>query len=230
MDPSHDGDIEAEPAAAVLVFGDRVELARKYVSALATDGVVRGLIGPRESGRLWSRHLLNSGVVGPLLAVGQLVVDVGTGAGLPGIPLAIARPDCRVALVEPLERRTIFLQEMVDSLGLTNCRVVRGRADQVVDECGGADVVTSRAVAPLAKLAAWSAPLLRVGGRLLALKGASAADEIERDLSAVAAVGLIDLTVVTVGAGLVDPETVLVRGRRVVVREKTSRVKSRRGR
>lgn len=205
-------------------------MARKYVSALATDGVVRGLIGPRESGRLWSRHLLNSGVVGPLLAVGELVVDVGTGAGLPGIPLAIARPDCRVTLVEPLERRTIFLQEMVDSLGLTNCRVVRGRADQVVDECGGADVVTSRAVAPLAKLAAWSAPLLRVGGRLLALKGASAADEIERDLSAVAAVGLIDLTVVTVGAGLVDPETVLVRGRRVVVREKTSRVKSRRGR
>lgn len=205
-------------------------MARKYVSALATDGVVRGLIGPRESGRLWSRHLLNSGVVGPLLAVSELVVDVGTGAGLPGIPLAIARPDCRVALVEPLERRTIFLQEMVDSLGLTNCRVVRGRADQVVDECGGADVVTSRAVAPLAKLAAWSAPLLRVGGRLLALKGASAADEIERDLSAVAAVGLIDLTVVTVGAGLVDPETVLVRGRRVVVREKTSRVKSRRGR
>lgn len=208
-------DVELEPTAALQVFGNRVDLARRYVQALATDGVLRGLIGPREPGRLWSRHVLNSGVVGPLLDAGASVVDVGSGAGLPGIPLAIARPDCQLVLVEPLERRCIFLQEMVDELGLINARVVRGRAEQVVDDCGGADVVTSRAVAPLAKLAAWSAPLLRTGGQLLALKGASAGEEIERDRTAVIAVGLVDLDVLTVGAGLVDPETVLVRGRRV---------------
>lgn len=205
-------------------------MARQYVLALATDGVVRGLIGPREPGRLWSRHVLNSGVVGPLLGADASVVDVGTGAGLPGIPLAIARPDLRVALVEPLERRTIFLQEMVVRLGLTNCRVVRGRADQVIDECGGADVVTSRAVAPLAKLSVWSAPLLRIGGQLLALKGSSAAEEIERDRAAVAAAGLVDLAVVAAGAGLVDPPTVLVRARRVALREKASRGRGPRGR
>jgi 16S rRNA (guanine527-N7)-methyltransferase len=229
-DPSQGGDVELEPAAAMQVFGDRIDLARQYVLALATDGVLRGLIGPRESGRLWTRHVLNSGVVGPLLGAGAAVVDVGTGAGLPGIPLAIARPDCRVALVEPLERRTIFLQEMVDQLGLSNCRVVRGRADQVIDECGGADLVTSRAVAPLAKLSVWSAPLLRIGGQLLALKGASATEEIERDRPAVAAAGLIDLAVVTAGAGLVDPPTVLVSATRVALGGKRSRGGARRGR
>lgn len=218
MTPEQGSDVEVEPAVAGQVFGEQIGLARQYVVALASDGVLRGLIGPRESSRLWSRHVLNSGVVGALLGGGIAVVDVGSGAGLPGIPLAIARPDCSVVLVEPLERRTTFLQEMVDSLGLRNCRVVRGRADQVIDECGGADVVTSRAVAPLAKLAAWSSPLLRIGGQLLALKGASAAEEIERDRAAVVAVGLIDLEVMTVGAGLVEPPTVIVRGRRVALR------------
>lgn len=220
------GELEQEPPAAVLVFGDRVDLARRYVDALASDGVVRGLIGPREPVRLWSRHLLNSGVAAPLLETEASVVDVGSGAGLPGIPLAIARPDCSVVLVEPLERRCVFLQEMVDGLNLGNCRVVRGRADQVVDDCGGADVVTSRAVAPLAKLSAWSAPLLRVGGHLLALKGASAADEVARDRVAVAATGVVDVEVLTVGAGLVNPETVIVRGRRVMLPGRHSRGRS----
>ena len=222
------GVIEPEPTAAELVFGERVELARRYVVALASDGVVRGLIGPREAGRLWSRHILNSAVAGALLGEDASVVDVGSGAGLPGIPLAIARPDCRVVLVEPLERRTLFLQEMVDVLELTNCRVVRGRADQVVEECSGADVVTSRAVAPLAKLALWSAPLLRMDGQLLALKGASAAEEIGRDRQAVAGVGLVDLELVTVGAGLVDPETVVVRARRIPLRGRGSRDRTQR--
>lgn len=222
-EPHASGDIEAEPAAAEQVFGPAIHSARQYVVALATDGVLRGLIGPREPGRLWSRHVLNSGVVGSLLTAGHSVVDVGSGAGLPGIPLAIARPDVTVVLVEPLERRCIFLQEMVEALGLANCRVVRGRADQVIDDCGNADVVTSRAVAPLAKLSAWSAPLLRIGGELLALKGASAAEEIERDWIAVAATGVTDLAVVTVGAGVVDPETVIVRGRRVALPGKSSR-------
>lgn len=216
-DLSEPAGIEIEPGAALSVFGDRVDLARRYVESLAIDGVVRGLIGPRETGRLWSRHALNSAVVGSLLVSGCRVVDIGSGAGLPGIPLAIARADCEFVLVEPLERRTVFLEQVVLDLGLTNCRVVRGRADQVIDECGGADVVTSRAVAPLDRLAAWSAPLLRIGGELLALKGSSAAEEILRDGAAAAVVGLVDLEVISVGLGMVDPLTSVVRGRRVAL-------------
>ena len=206
--------IEDEPASAVTVFGERIELARRYAAALSSDGVLRGVVGPREAGRMWSRHILNSAVVGELVSAGSSIVDVGSGAGLPGIPLAMARPDCRFVLIEPLERRTAFLEEMIVVLGLENCRVVRGRADQVVKECGGADVVTSRAVAPLAQLSAWSAPLLRVGGELLAIKGSTAWEEIVRDQDAVRLAGIVDLTVVNVGAALVEPETVVIRGRR----------------
>ncbi len=210
--------IEVEPVSAQQVFaGTRIELARRYVDSLAGDAVVRGLIGPRESGRLWTRHVLNSAVVGTLLSPGGTVVDIGSGAGLPGIPLAIARPDCSVVLVEPLERRILYLRQVVADLELTNCLVVRGRADEVIDDCGEADYVTSRAVAPLAKLAAWSSPLLRIGGHLLALKGSSAAEEIVRDLDEVAATGLVDLEVVSVGAGVVDPETLVIRGRRITL-------------
>ena len=219
-------EIEPEPAAALTVFGDRIDLARRYVEALASDGVVRGLIGPRESSRLWSRHLLNSAVAGELLSAGQRVVDIGSGAGLPGIPMAISRPDCDFVLVEPLERRTVFLEQVVTDFGLTNCRVVRGRADEVIEEYGGADVVTSRAVAPLERLARWSAPLLRVGGELLALKGSSAAEEIVRDGEAVRALGLIDLEVLSTGHGLVDPETIVIRGRRISVPSRSTRKKS----
>lgn len=211
------GEIEVEPTVVVTVFGDRAEMARRYGRALGTDGVIRGLIGPREAGRLWSRHILNSAVAGSLLLSGQRVVDIGSGAGLPGIPLAITRPDCSFDLVEPLERRCFFLQEMVEQLGLVNCRVVRGRADQVMAACGGADVVTSRAVAPLAKLAAWSSPLLRVDGKFLALKGSSAAQEIDRDRVAVHLAGLVDLEVLTVGAGIVQPETFVVSARKMVM-------------
>ena len=113
------------------------------------------------------------------------MVDIGSGAGLPGIPLAIARPDLTVTLVEPLERRVRFLLEMVDGLGLDNCRVVRGRAEEVVAECGDADVVTSRAVAPLHRLVGWSAPLARDGGLVLAMKGETAREELDRDRAAV---------------------------------------------
>jgi 16S rRNA (guanine527-N7)-methyltransferase len=208
-------EIESEPIVASDLFGDRIVQARRYVTALATDGVVRGLIGPREAGRLWSRHVLNSAVAAVLLDQDAGVVDIGSGAGLPGIPMAIARPDCTFFLVEPLERRTIFLKEIVAELALDNCTVVRGRAEQVVAECGESDVVTSRALAPLHRLAAWSSPLLRVGGKLLALKGSSAADEIERDAVAVAAVGLVNLEVVSVGVGVVDPATIVIRGTRI---------------
>lgn len=200
------------PAVAARVFGDRLDLARRYCAALATAGVERGLIGPREVPRLWERHILNCAVVGELIEEGASVVDVGSGAGLPGIPLAIARPDLRITLVEPLLRRTIFLSEFVDEVGLKNVTVVRGRAEQsgVIKEAGGADVVTSRAVAPLAKLARWSLPLLRDHGRMLALKGTSAAEELERDGAELIRDGATDLRVVGCGAGIVEVPTLVI--------------------
>lgn len=166
-----------EQETARAVFGDRYEIAERYYQSLATDGVERGLIGPREVPRLWERHLLNCAVIGELIAEGESVVDVGSGAGLPGIPLAIARPDLKVTLVEPLLRRSVYLAEFIESNGL-DVLVVRGRAEEsgVVKEAGGADVVTSRAVAPLEKLARWSLPLIHEHGRMLALKGSSAAE------------------------------------------------------
>jgi 16S rRNA (guanine527-N7)-methyltransferase len=168
------------PPAAVAVFGAAVDRAAAYARLLATDGTVRGLIGPREVPRLWDRHLLNSAAIAPLVPDGARVVDVGSGAGLPGIPLALARPDLTMTLLEPLARRVAFLLECVDRLGLDNVTVVRGRAEEgpVRRELGGADVVTARAVAPLDKLAGWCLPLLRTGGRLLAMKGSTAAEEL----------------------------------------------------
>jgi len=135
--------------------------------------VERGLVGPREADRLWDRHLLNSAVMAPLLRVGERVVDVGSGAGLPGIPLALIRPDCTFILLEPLARRVAFLAEVVADLGLGDrVEVVRGRAEEHARTHGGVyDVAVARAVAPLDRLAAWCLPLLRTGGRLLALKG-----------------------------------------------------------
>jgi 16S rRNA (guanine527-N7)-methyltransferase len=166
--------------AAVAVFGAAVDRAAAYARLLATDGIVRGLIGPGEVPRLWDRHLLNSAAIAPLVPDGARVVDVGSGAGLPGIPLALVRPDLTVTLLEPSARRVAFLLECVDRLGLDNVTVVRGRAEEgpVRRELGGADVVTARAVAPLDKLAGWCLPLLRTGGRLLALKGSTAAEEL----------------------------------------------------
>ncbi len=205
--------MEPAPPAAAAIFGERIEVARRYAEWLCGAGVERGLIGPREAQRVWARHILNCAVVAPLLPVDAVVVDVGSGAGLPGIPLALARPDCTVTLVEPLERRAAFLVEVVDALALSNCRVLRGRADEAIAECGNADVVTSRAVAPLAKLVAWSVPLARRGGLVLALKGSSAAAEIDRDRAAVNRLGLVDLSVVTIGEEFVHPPTIVISGR-----------------
>lgn len=212
---------EPRPAEAESAFGERVDVAQAYVDILSEEGVLRGLIGPSEPGRLWSRHVLNSVVVGEAIGDGLRVVDIGTGAGFPGIPLAIARPDLDVVLVEPLLRRTTFLEEVVDRLELTNVTVLRGRAEEkpVIDAAGGADVVTSRAVAPLDRLARWSAPLIRVGGELIALKGQSAAEEIDEHAAAAKAVGLTDLRVRTVGAGIVDPLSTLLIGSRVETAE-----------
>ncbi|MFJ9313426.1 16S rRNA (guanine(527)-N(7))-methyltransferase RsmG [Pimelobacter simplex] len=170
--------LPAPPAVLAEVFSaGRLPLVLEYAELLATDGVVRGLIGPRETPRLWERHLINCGLLAAALPADATVADVGSGAGLPGLVLAIARPDVRVTLIEPLLRRTTFLEEVVDRLGLTNVTVVRGRAD-AVHGTATFDIVTARAVAALDKLATWCMPLVAPTGALLAMKGTSAEDEV----------------------------------------------------
>ncbi|BBH65444.1 ribosomal RNA small subunit methyltransferase G [Actinoplanes sp. OR16] len=200
---------ESFEAAASEVFGDRLPLAVHYAELLATDGVVRGLIGPRETPRLWERHLINCGVMAQIIPIGASLVDVGSGAGLPGIVLAVARPDLAITLVEPLARRTAFLDEAVDILGLDNVTVVRGRAEEVAGHVE-ADIVTARAVAALDKLAGWCLPLAKVGGRLLALKGASAAEEIASHQAALVKLGAGEIVVRHCGVGLIDPPSTVV--------------------
>lgn len=172
-----DGGDEALVAeAAERIFGESLPVARAYAELLTTAGVERGLLGPREAGRIWSRHILNSTVVAEVVAPGVSVVDVGSGAGLPGIPLALARPDLDVTLLEPLLRRSTFLSEVVEELGLgARVHVVRGRAEEQQQTY---DVVTARAVAPLGRLVGWCRPLMRASGLLVALKGSSAAAEV----------------------------------------------------
>ena len=195
--------------AAAQVFKERLSLAGRYAELLGTEGVVRGLIGPRETPRLWERHLVNCGVMSEIIPFGASVVDVGSGAGLPGIVLAVARPDLGITLVEPLARRTSFLEEAVSALGLDgNVTVVRGRAEEV--DLPEADIVTARAVAALDKLAGWCLPLARTGGRLLALKGASAAEEIVSHAPAVADLGGGEPVVRLCGVGLIDPPATVV--------------------
>lgn len=202
---------------AQAVFGDRLALASRYAELLATDGVVRGLIGPREAPRIWDRHLINCAVVSEMIRIGASVADVGSGAGLPGIVLAVVRPDLRITLVEPLARRTAFLSEAVTALGLdSTVTVVRGRAADVIGEFPPADVVTARAVAPLDRLAGWCLPLAAVGGRLLALKGTSAADEVAEHREAIVRLGGSDPVVTRCGVGVVEPPTTVVE----IVRER----------
>lgn len=190
------------PAVAALFPEDRVDAAVAYAERLATDGVVRGLIGPREAPRLWERHVLNCALLAPALPEGARVADIGSGAGLPGLVLAIARPDVTITLIEPLLRRTTFLEETVDALGLTNVVVVRGRAD-ALHGTADFDVVTSRAVAPLDRLLEWSMPLVAPDGVLLAMKGSSAADEIAAAGSVLARLGCSDPVVESLGG---DPD------------------------
>lgn len=166
-------------------FGDRVDLAQRYVDLLATTATSRGLVGPREVGRLWERHVLNCAPLAGLCPPGEEVVDVGSGAGLPGLVLAIARPDLRVTLLEPLLRRVVWLTEVVDELGL-DVRVVRARAE---DSGLRTSTAVARAVAPLERLGALCLPLLRPGGQLLALKGASAAQELDAAVPALRRAG-----------------------------------------
>lgn len=169
-------EIEEVPETAKAVFGEGYERAVKYAELLAKDSEKLGLLGPRELDKLWSRHILNSGVVAELLIDGERVADIGSGAGLPGLPVAIAQPNCQMTLVEPMERRSDWLKKVVEELGLDNVRVFRARGEELDPQF---DVVLARAVAALPKLIRFCAPSLLPGGRLLALKGAKAEDEIE---------------------------------------------------
>ncbi|WP_084106267.1 16S rRNA (guanine(527)-N(7))-methyltransferase RsmG [Demequina sp. NBRC 110056] len=159
-------------------FGDSYERVAAFAELLADQGVLRGLIGPREVPRLWERHILNSAAVVPFLGDGT-IVDIGSGAGLPGVVIAAMLPERRVVLVEPMERRTTWLFEACERCGIDNVSVVRGRAEEV-REVVEADVITARAVASIDKLVKWSAPLLSARGEMTLLKGRSAPDELER--------------------------------------------------
>ncbi|MEY9966084.1 16S rRNA (guanine527-N7)-methyltransferase [Streptacidiphilus sp. MAP12-16] len=200
---------EAPPVARA-VFGDRFEQAVRYAELLADAGVRRGLIGPREVPRLWDRHVLNCAVLGELLPEGASLCDVGSGAGLPGIPVALARPDVRITLLEPLLRRTTFLEEVVRELRLDNVTVLRGRAEEMVGKLA-VDVVTARAVAPLDRLAGWGLPLLRPYGVMLALKGDSAEQELVDHKAALVKLGAREWSVGTAGEGVVETPTHVVR-------------------
>ncbi|MCV7429612.1 16S rRNA (guanine(527)-N(7))-methyltransferase RsmG [Mycobacterium montefiorense] len=199
------------PTAAAQIFGARLAVAEQYAETLATAGVERGLLGPREVDRIWERHLLNSAAVAEVLEHGERIVDIGSGAGLPGIPLAIARPDLEVALLEPLLRRSEFLKEVVTELGLT-VEVVRGRAEEpeVRRRFGERGAAVSRAVAALDKLTKWSMPLLRPGGRMIAIKGERAPEEVEQHRRGMAALGAVNVRVVTCGASYLRPPATVV--------------------
>ena len=200
--------VEPEPVAAEQIFGDRIGLARRFTAALGAHGEERGLIGPLEPPRLWSRHVLNSAVIAPLFQ--GRVGDVGSGAGLPGLVLAIARPDVQWVLIEPMERRIAWLTEQVDSLGLDNVELVRARAE---DWRGGPtlDAVTARAVSALRTLVPITAPLVRNGGELVLLKGASAANEIEAAEKQLRKFRVTHARVEVVGEGLLDEPTRVIR-------------------
>ena len=196
--------------AATAIFGDRLPLAQRYVEHLATTGIERGLIGPREVPRLWVRHVLNCAAVQEYIAEGASVADVGSGAGLPGLCLAIARPDLSITLIEPLERRVIWLHEVVEDLGLENVKILRSRAEQAVGQVE-ADVVTARAVSALVGLVDITLPILRGTGELLALKGRSAREEIKKAKKKLNRYGARETEILTAGEGLLDEPTTVVR-------------------
>ena len=199
------------PAEAASVFGGSLDQARRYVELLATDGVTRGLIGPRETGRLWDRHLLNCAAVAELVPEQGELVDIGSGAGLPGVVLAMLRPGLSVVLLEPLLRRSVFLEECVAELGLGNATVVRARAEDKAAAHVRADIATARAVAPLDRLVGWAAGLLRPGGQLLAIKGQTAAEEVAAAQPVLSRLGVQSAEVLQAGHGRVVSATTVVR-------------------
>jgi 16S rRNA (guanine527-N7)-methyltransferase len=206
-----DETVPSVPEVARAVFGDALPQAERYVARLASEGVTRGLIGPREVSRLWVRHVLNSAAVAEAVPDGARVVDVGSGAGLPGIPLGLARPDLTLSLVEPMARRVEFLEEAVAELGAP-WRVVRGRAEDrsVAAAVGHVDVVTARAVAALPRLVAWCRGLLRPGAQLVALVGARAVAQLPALVPELEAAGMREIRPRAVGAALGEAATTVV--------------------
>jgi 16S rRNA (guanine527-N7)-methyltransferase len=198
------------PADAAAIFGGGLAGAERFADLLATDGVAWGLIGPREAERLWSRHLLNCAVVASTVPARVAVIDVGSGAGLPGMVWALARPDLEVTLIEPLLRRSRFLEQAVARLGLSNVSVVRARAEELHGH-RYADVVTARAVAPMERLARWCLPLVRSGGELIAFKGRSAQADLDASRPLLRSMGATSAVVTTYGEGVVDPVATVIR-------------------
>ncbi|MEO7752969.1 MAG: 16S rRNA (guanine(527)-N(7))-methyltransferase RsmG [Terracoccus sp.] len=201
------------PASASVLFGRQTALAEQFVAILADTGISHGLIGPRETPRLWDRHVLNCGAVGaaiPGTAAGQRVIDVGSGAGLPGIALAIARPDLELHLVEPLARRTGWLSGTVAQLGLENVTVHTARAEDLWDRLD-ADWVTARAVSRIVQLAEWTLPLLRPHGQLIAIKGSRAETELAETRTALTRLGAVEAVVEQLGVGIIDEPTTIIR-------------------
>lgn len=203
-------EIEPEPAGVDALFGARADLARRFAAALGEHGEERGLIGPLEPPRLWSRHILNSAVAAPLFPAGARVGDIGSGAGLPGLVLAIARPDVRWVLIEPMDRRVTWLTEQVSALELDNVEVVRARGEDW-REGPVLDAVTARAVSALRTLIPLTAPLVRDGGELILLKGANAANEIAAADKQIRRYKLSDVRVEPVGEGVVEEPTRVIR-------------------
>jgi 16S rRNA (guanine527-N7)-methyltransferase len=203
-------ELEAEPVSTAAVFGEHVQRARAFTHALAAQGEERGLIGPLELPRLWTRHILNSAVAAPLFTAGARVGDIGSGAGLPGLVLAIARPDVRWVLIEPMERRVNWLTEQVAELELTNVEIVRARGEEWT-EGPVLDAVTARAVSALRTLIPLTAPLVRDGGELVLLKGANAANEIIAAEKQIRKFRLSDVRVEPVGDGVIDEPTRVIR-------------------
>jgi 16S rRNA (guanine527-N7)-methyltransferase len=199
--------LPAAPAAAATIFGERLALAERFAAILADTGVSHGLIGPREVPRLWDRHVLNCAVAHQAFPEGVSVIDVGSGAGLPGLALAVARPDLRLHLVEPMLRRTNWLSMTADALGLDNVTVHRGRAEEFTGRLS-APYATARAVARIDKLARWTFPLLDDGGVLVALKGEQAAQELEEERRALTKLGMVDAAIRTYGADLLEVPTI----------------------
>ena len=198
------------PPAAAEIFGPALGVAIRYAELLAGPGVERGLLGPAEAARLWDRHLLNCGVVAELVPSPCSLIDLGSGAGLPGIVLAILLPAVSVTLLEPMARRVTFLTECVQILGLGNAEVRRGRAEEMAGRLS-ADVVTARAVAPMYKLAGLAIGLANPGGVVLAIKGAGAAAEVSRARPVLHRLGARDVEVLHAGSGRVNPAATVIR-------------------
>ena len=209
MPSDFEAELEKEPPYAAELFGNQIELARRFTNRLAQDSETFGLLGPRELSKIWSRHVINSGLLAELIPDGSRVVDVGSGAGLPGIPMAIAQPNAHLTLVEPMERRANWLKAVVEDLKIPNIAVIRARAEEV--KKSDFDYATARAVAPLDKLLKLMSPLISdsTKGTVIALKGSKAQQEIEESAKILAKFGYSAPEVLILGSGKA-PETATV--------------------